>query len=134
MTMISASALFAGNKARGKMGSDAIQIARTPFWSKKSVCIRKAPYTIENPTPGQIWQRIKFGTLARLARGHGFDYAKGLPGVAAYIQVHASELRGNPYSRPAGTRTSTSFHTLEQLQAMQNKATGTGYQAVPPLF
>jgi len=130
MVLISAASLFNENKSRGRLGSSGIQIARTPPWSKKAVCLRKAPFTIENPTPGQMHQRIAFGRLAQQGRGRGFDHAKGMPGVASFIQDNAASLRGNPHKRQGPAR-SQSFHTVAQLEGMLERALRTGYGSTP---
>jgi len=79
---------------RNKLGATGIQVYSpgAMFWSKKSLILRNAPYTIENPHIGQIEARLNFGDHARANAGaRGFE--RGLPKVAARLQDALSGWR-----------------------------------------
>lgn len=110
---------------RDKVGAKAVQVysAGRMVWSKKPIIIRNAPHTIENPTLGQMEIRIKFGELAKEAKGCiGLD--DGLPCVAKYIKDNKDKLK-TQYSLPKEeypSRVKRSFHTLDELKKMFEKA------------
>ena len=110
------------------VGANAV-IVKSPgrmTWSNKSIIIANAPYTIESPSAGQMAQRIRFGEIARGAKGQrGLDPATGLPKAAAMTMQGARGPTGHavpPESWPSKVR--GSFHTVEQLKAAFGQASG----------
>ena len=111
---------------RNRIGSKGIQIYAPGgvTWSKKAIIFRNAPYTIENPTDGQIEVRLKFAEVAESAKGCRGP-VDGLPCVAAKMAKSVSE--GGLYGFEAEDRkppeqwrskTHPSFHTAEELRRM----------------
>jgi len=128
MALIRAQTFFAGVTGqadpRNRIGAKGIQVygAGGMFWSKKSVIIRNAPYTIESPHLGQIETRLTFADIAKDAKGcRGFE--DGLPCVAARIKSamkgyrSADRMPEDMYP----SRVKPSFHTVDELRAMLEK-------------
>ena len=129
MTLLRASIVLSGlmgaNTPRRALGStNSVLVARAPWWSKKAIVIKNPPYTIDNPTLGQLEARINFGREARSLRGtKGFE--NGMPAIAWRL---GEALRGRrmadsmpPEEYPS--RKQRTVHTLEQLEAMLEKKT-----------
>ena len=110
---------------RNKLGACGIQ-AYSPggmFWSKKSLILRNAPYTIENPHTGQIEARLNFGDHARANAGaRGFE--RGLPKVAARLQDALSGYRAPDRMSPEEYPSRQGgYHSMEELKAMLERKT-----------
>lgn len=93
-------------------------------WSSKSIIFKNAPYTINNPHPGQMEVRIRFGELAAEARGmKGLDPDTGLPHAAAIIKKklkgYVAPDRMLPTAYPS--RLKRSVHTIDELREMLKK-------------
>lgn len=123
--LVRAQTFFAGVSGladpRNRIGAKGIQVygAGGMFWSKKSVLIRNAPYTIESPHLGQIETRLQFGDIARGARGcRGFE--DGLPCVAARIKAAMSGYRAADRMPEDAypSKVKPSFHTMDELRRM----------------
>jgi hypothetical protein len=132
-----ASAFLAGaGKASpmSSLGANAV-IIKTPgrmTWCNKSIIIANAPYTIESPSAGQAAQRIRFGEIARGAKGQrGLDAATGLPKAAAMTMQGARGPTGHavpPEQWPSKIK--GSYHTLEQLKSAFGQMSGRRPQSV----
>ena len=115
---------------RNAIGAKAIQVYGPGgvTWSKKALIMRNAPYTIENPTPGQIETRLNFGNHAKAAVGCR-GLVDGLPCVAAALKKELHGYRA-PSRKPETeweSRTKPSFHTMDELERMleeKRKKTG----------
>ena len=124
-------AAFGKPMPRNNLGAKGVQIygPGAMFWSKKALIIRNAPYTIENPTLGQIETRLQFAALAREAKERGLTkgFYRGLPGAAGYIQEVMKDYRAADSLAPEEypSRVKRSFHTEEELRRMlEEKARG----------
>jgi len=118
---------------RNKLGACGIQVYSpgAMFWSKKSLILRNAPYTIENPHLGQIQARLNFGDHASMHKGErGFE--RGLPVVAARLQDALSGYRAanrmEPEKYPSRQR---GFHTMDDLRSMLERKRVTAAGAPP---
>jgi len=116
---------------RNKLGASGIQIYSPGgmFWSKKSLILRNAPYTIENPHVGQIETRLNFGDHASMNKGaRGFE--RGLPKVAARLQDALSGYRAAnrmaPEEYPSRQR---GYHTMDDLRSMLERKKATAAAA-----
>ena len=116
-------ALFGKGKtvARWQIGGRAFQFYAPGgmWWSKKGIIARKAPYTIDNPHPGQIETRIHFGEIARKYEG-AKGFVEGLPVVAWHIKDEMSGYKAPSRMDPKDypSKKFHTVHTLEQLKAM----------------
>ena len=131
-----AAALAAGGKAeaRWQMGAKAVQIY-TPggvWWSRKSVILRNAPYTIEAPHLGQIQARIDFGEIARRHKGER-GFKEGLPIIAFYVKSERTGKRSPNSMRPEDypSRKFHTIHTLEQLKRLETEKRAVARPAAP---
>ena len=111
------------------MGSRAIQIhgPGRMTWSRKSLIMKNAPYTIESPTMGQIDTRVNFGLAAGAARGkRGLDPETGLPPAAAETARKVAGFKSRYSLDPANypSKVRGSFHTLAELQSALRAAGG----------
>jgi hypothetical protein len=123
-------------EARWQIGSYGIQVLAPGgmFWSKKALILRNAPYTINNPHPGQIEVRMQFGKIARAHKGEK-GFKDGLPIIAWHIR---NELKGfkapdrmDPDAYPSKKR--RTIHTLEELEVMlKAKRPARAPPAAPP--
>jgi len=109
---------------RWRFGAKAIQVYSPGgmFWSKKSLILRNAPYTIEAPHLGQIQTRIQFGEAARAAKGSK-GFVEGLPAVAAAVKRAMSGFRAPDAMRPEDypSKKFHTVHTLEELKRMERE-------------
>ena len=110
-----------GAESRWQMGSQTIQFYAPGgvWWSKKPVITRNAPYTINNPHPGQMEARINFGSVASKHRGEK-GFKDGLPIIAWHVKNevkgYSAPDRMSPADYPSKTR--HTVHTLDQLKEM----------------
>ena len=107
---------------RNKLGASGIQIYSPGgmWWSKKSLIIRNAPYTIENPHLGQIQARLNFGDHASMNKGAtGFE--RGLPKVAARLQDALTGTKMANSMAPENYPSRHGYHTMDDLRVMLEK-------------
>ncbi len=106
---------------RNAIGAKGIQVYGPGgvTWSKKALIMRNAPYTIENPTLGQIQTRLNFGDHAKAAAGCR-GLVDGLPCVAAALRNALKGYRAANSKPPSEweSRTKPSFHTMDELRTM----------------
>jgi hypothetical protein len=96
-----------------------IQSVGGRWWVKrKGAILANLPYTIENPHPGQIEVRVKFGAIA--------SGTAGMP-LSERLQIIAERMRGyraphridDPNQYPSRKR--RSFHTVAELESLLRK-------------
>lgn len=111
------------------VGASALQVygAGGMTWSKKTVILRNAPYTIENPHLGQIEARLHFARLASRAKGSkGLDPETGLPQAAAMIHKSMKGYRADhrlpEEAYPSKVR--RTYHTAAELEALHAQKLG----------
>jgi len=106
---------------RNAIGAKGLQIYSpgAMFWSKKSLIVRNAPYTIESPHLGQIETRLTFGNIAKEHKGEK-GFIDGLPVIAYRIREAMKGYRAADRMDPEEfpSRVKPSFHTLEDLKKM----------------
>jgi hypothetical protein len=122
-TLVSAAlAATGGAEARWRIGAKAVQIYSPGgvWWSKKSVIIRNAPFTIESPHLGQIQGRINFGEIASRHKGEK-GFREGLPIIAYYIKAERTGFKSPDRMRPEDypSKKLHTVHTVEQLKRME---------------
>jgi len=126
------------------IGSKGIQIYSpgNMTWCKKSVILRNAPYTIDNPHPGQIETRLHFGSIASKGKHmKGLDPETGLPASAAIVSremlnfTAPNRMPESAYPTASGNYASH-VHSRAQLEAMLRKKLSekTGQQGIPAMF
>jgi hypothetical protein len=139
MTLLRASTvvtgLVGGVAARSKLNAaNAIVISAAPWWSKKGAVIKNAPYTINNPTKGQLQVRMAFGDIAKAKSGVPNAAYKGAAGFIARTTAQGG-MQG--YRAPGAmakgsypSKAQHTFHTLAQLHA-QAQRLGLETPAIP---
>jgi hypothetical protein len=131
-----ASVLAGGGRAaaRWQMGAKTVQIYAPGgvWWSRKSVILRNAPYTIEAPHLGQIQARVTFGEIARRHKGER-GFREGLPVIAYHIKTEMTGKRMPNSMRPEDypSKKFRTIHTLEQLKRLEAEKRGAARPVAP---
>ncbi len=128
---------FGKPMARNQIGAKAVQIYAPGrmSWSKKSLIVRNAPYTIEDPTLAQIETRLTFADVAKDAAGCS-GLVDGLPCVAAAIRRTMKDYRAAD-TKPKEeweSRQKPSFHTVEDLKKMLEEKARKKRRELPARF
>jgi len=123
-------------EARWQMGANAIQVYAPGgmFWSSKSLILRNAPYTINNPHLGQIEVRTRFGEIARSHKG-AKGFIEGLPAIAYYIKKELTGFKAPDAMTPEDypSKKQRTKHTLESLKRLgREKMKKARAPTVPP--
>ncbi len=95
------------------------------FWSNKPMIMRNAPYTINNPTVGQIETRINFGHAGSSAKGQRGFAADGLPAVASAVRSKIAGYHAPHALQPEAYLSSNkhTVHTMVELEAVLSTMT-----------
>ena len=129
-------AAFGSASPRNAIGAKGVQIYAPGgmHWSKKALIMRNAPYTIENPTLGQIETRLTFADIASRAKGER-GFIDGLPAVAYRIREAMTGYRAADRMDPEAypSKIKRTFHTAEDLRAMLEKKAA-ARRAVPARY
>jgi len=98
-----------------------IQSVGRRWWIRKSGAIlANLPYTIESPHLGQVEVRVEFGKIASQTAGRPLE--ERLKVIGAHMKELADSGKLAPDKmNPALYPSKRSYHTLEQLEAMQEK-------------
>jgi len=126
-------AAFGKPMPRSNIGAKGVQIYApgAMSWAKKALIIRNAPYTIENPTIGQMEARVHFAKIASKAKGMR-GLRNGLPGAASFIQEEMANYKADHSMPPEEypSRQRRTFHTAEELRRILMKKLGK--RPIPP--
>jgi len=75
MTLVRATTVLGGTigsdklEPRWRLALTGMQLAKTPWWSKKPFVLRNVPFTATTPSPKQLAVRVAFGKAASKAKG-----------------------------------------------------------------